>query len=324
MMLIRQLATAALVSALATIFAATAAAQSYPQKPVKIIVAYQAGQGTDVATRYIAERLNKSLNQSFYIDNKPGAGGNIGTEAAARSAPDGYTLTMGTNATHGTNQFLYDTVPFDAEKDFEPIILIGSFPMAIAANPSYPANSIAELVALAKSSPKSSDIAMPSTTARIVFELLKAQSHTPLFGIPYKGSATAMTEVMGGQLPVIIDTVTAARPHIAAGKLKALAVTSLKGTELLPGVKPVAEQGLPGFEVIAWNALYAPKGTPKEVIQVLNAEINKILAQPEARQKLKDLGYDVGGGSPEQLAEFGRSERRKWGPLISAAGIKAE
>jgi tripartite-type tricarboxylate transporter receptor subunit TctC len=313
---------AALAAALA--FATLASAQGYPSKPVRIIVAYQAGQGTDVATRYIAERLNKALNQNFYIENKPGAGGNIGTEAAARATPDGYTLTMGTNATHGTNQFLYDAVPFDAEKDFEPIILIGSFPMVLAANPSFPGNSIADVIATAKSTPKSADIAMPSTTARIVFELLKAQSQAPLFGIPYKGSATAMTETMGGQVPLIVDTVTAVRPHVAAGKLKAIAVTSLKGTDLLPGVKPVAEQGLPGFQVIAWNALYAPKGTPKETIQILNTEINKILAQPESRQKLKDLGFDVGGGTPEQLAEFGRSERRKWGPLIAGAGIKAE
>jgi len=305
-------------------FAALAAAQGYPNKPVKIIVAYQAGQGTDVATRYIAEQLNKGLGQAFFIDNKPGAGGNIGTEAAARSAPDGYTLTMGTNATHGTNQFLYDSVPFDAEKDFEPVILIGSFPMVIAANPSFPGNSVADVIAAAKSAPKSADIAMPSTTARIVFELLKAQSKAPLFGVPYKGSATAMTDTIGGQVPLIIDTVTAVRPHVAAGKLKAIAVTSLRGTDLLPGVKPVAEQGLAGFQVIAWNALYAPKGTPKEIIQILNAEVNKILAQPESRAKLKDLGFDVGGGTPEQLAEFGRSERRNWGPLIAGAGIKAE
>jgi len=320
MKLLRQIATIAAGLAFATL----ATAQGYPNKPVRIIVAYQAGQGTDVATRYIAERLNKALGQNFFIENKPGAGGNTGTDAAARSTPDGYTLTMGTNATHGTNQFLYDTVPFDAEKDFEPVILIGSFPMVIAANPSFPGNSIADLISTAKSAPKSADIAMPSTTARIVFELLKAQSQAPVFGIPYKGSATAMTETMGGQVPLIIDTVTAVRPHVAAGKLKAIAVTSLKGTDLLPGVKPVAEQGLPGFQVIAWNALYAPKGTPKETIQILNTEINKILAQPESRQKLKDLGYDVGGGTPEQLAEFGRSERRKWGALIAAAGIKAE
>jgi tripartite-type tricarboxylate transporter receptor subunit TctC len=291
---------------------------------VRIVVAYQAGQGTDVASRYIAERLTKSLGQSFFIENRPGAGGNIGTEAAARAAADGYTLTMGTNATHGTNQFLYDTVPFDAEKDFEPIALIGTFPMAIVANPSFSGNSVADIIAAAKASAKGTDIAMPSTTARIVFELFKAQSQAPVVGIPYKGSGTALSETIGGQVPLAIDTVTAVRPQVAAGKLKAIAVTSQKPTELLPGVKTVAEQGLPGFEVIAWNALYAPKGTPKDVVAVLNAEINKILAQPESRQKLKDLGFDIGGGTPEQLAEFGRAERRKWGPLISAAGIKAE
>lgn len=316
------LRVAALVAAVA--FAGLSHSQGYPTKPVRIVVAYQAGQGTDVATRYIADRLSKATGQNFYIENKPGAGGNLGTEAAAHSAADGYTLTMGTNATHGTNQFLYESLPFDPQRDFEPIILIGSFPMAIAAHPSFPGNSVADIVASAKESTKGVDIAMPSTTARIVFELLKAQSKATIVGIPYKGSATALTETIGGQIPVVIDTVTAVRPHLAAGKLKPIAVTSQKATTLLPDVKPVAEQGLPGFEVIAWNALYAPKGTPKDVVSRLNAEINKILADPEARQKMKDLGFDVAGGTPEQLAQFAESERRKWGPLIKNAGIKAE
>ena len=314
-------------AAVAVVLLATASlalAQAYPSKPVRIVVAYQAGQGTDVATRYLAEQLTKSLGQSFYVENKPGAGGNVGTEAAARATPDGYTLTMGTNATHGTNQFLYPSMPFDAEKDFEPVILIGSFPMVVSVNASSPLHSVADLVAAAKAKPNSADIAMPSTTARIVFELLKAQSQAPLFGVPYKGSATAIADVLGGQLPVLIDTVTATKPFVTSGKVRAIAVTSAKPTELLPGVKPVAEQGLPGFEVIAWNALYAPKGTPREVIATLNGELNKILAQPETRQKMLGLGFDVVGGTPEQLAEFGRSERRKWGPLIQSAGMKAE
>jgi len=165
---------------------------------------------------------------------------------------------------------------------------------------------------------------MPSTTARLVFEFLKERSGAPLFGVPYKGSGTAMSEVMGGQIPLVIDTVTASRPQIDGGKIKPIAITSLKSSDLLPGVKSVAEQGMPGFEVIAWNALYAPKGTPPAIIRTLNAEMQKILAQPETRQKLLSLGYDPGGGTPEELAAFGRSERTKWGPLISAAGIKAE
>ena len=247
-------------------FATFAHAQGYPTKPVRIIVAYQAGQGTDVATRYIAERLNKALGQSFFIDNKPGAGGNIGTEAAARAAPDGYTLTMGTNATHGTNQFLYDDAAVRRREG-----LRAGHPDRVLPDGDRRQSGVPRQLGRrhhrdGEGDAQAADIAMPSTTARIVFELLKAQSQAPVFGMPYKGSATAMTEMIGGQVPLIIDTVTAVRPHVAAGKLKAIAVTSLKATELLPGVKPVAEQGLPGFEVIAWNALYAPKGTPKEVI----------------------------------------------------------
>lgn len=300
------------------------AAQPYPNKPVRIIVPYQAGQGTDVATRHFAEQLSKALGQSFFVDNRPGAGGNIGTDVAAKAAPDGYTLTMGTNATHSMNQFMYPSMTFDAEKDFEPIVLTGMLPMVISANPSFPVNSLPELIAAAKAKPDSVNIALPSTTARIVYELLKERTKAPLFGVPYKGSATAMAETLGGQVPVIIDTVTATRPLAAAGKLKPLAITTLKTSELLPGVKSVAEQGVPEFEVTAWNALYAPRGTPPAIIKLLNAEMIKILNQPETRQKLLQLGFEPAGGTNEALAEFGRSERKKWGQLINAAGIKGE
>lgn len=297
---------------------------SYPTKPVRIIVPYQAGQGTDVATRHFAEQLTKSLGQSFFVENRPGAGANIGTEAAAKSPPDGYTLIMGTVATHTMNQFMYASLGFDPEKDFEPIILTGMLPMVISANPGYPVNSIPELIAAAKAKPDSINIAMPSTTARIVFELLKQRSGAPLFGIAYKGSATSMTEVMGGQVPLTIDTVTATRTLVQSGKLKALAITTLKSSELLPGVKSVAEQGLLGFEVTAWNALYAPKGTPKAIVDQLNAEMAKIIAAPETRARLLALGFEPASGSPQQLAEFGRAEREKWGVLIKAAGIRAD
>jgi len=301
-----------------------AQAQPYPSKPVRIIVPYQAGQGTDVATRHFAEQLTKALGQSFYVENRPGAGANIGTEAAAKSPPDGYTLIMGTVATHTMNQFMYAALGFDPEKDFEPIILTGMLPMVISANPAFPPNTVAELIAAAKAKPDSINIAMPSTTARIVYELFKQRSGAPLFGVAYKGSATSMTEVMGGQVPLTIDTVTATRTLVQSGKLKALAITTLKSSELLPGVKSVAEQGLPGFEVTAWNALYAPKGTPKAIIDQLNAEMAKIIATPETRTRLIALGYEPASGSPQQLADFGRSEREKWGALIKAAGIKVD
>ena len=306
------------------LWAAVAAAQTYPAKPVKIIVPYQAGQGTDVAARYFAEQLSKALGQTFYVDNKPGAGGNIGTEAAAHSPADGYTLLMGTNATQTMNEFLYPSVGYDPDKDFAPIMLVGRLPMVIAANPSFAASSVAELIAAAKARPDKIDIAMPSTTARLVFELLKARTGAPLFGVPYKGSATAMTEVTGGQVQTIIDTSTALRGHVTSGKLKALGITTLKPSALLPDVKPVAEQGVPGFEIAGWNAFYAPHGTPQPIIDLLSAELTKIFAQPETRQRLLQLGLEPAGGTPADLARLETQERSKWGPLIKAAGLKGD
>jgi tripartite-type tricarboxylate transporter receptor subunit TctC len=303
---------------------AAAQAQTWPTKPIKIVVPYQAGQGTDVGARLFAEQLTKALGQQVYVDNKPGAGGNIGTADAARSPNDGYTLLMGTVATQTMNEFLYPSVGYEPQKDFEPIALVGMLPMVISANPSFAANSVAELVAAAKAKPDKIDIALPSTTARLVFELLKDRSGAPLFGVPYKGSATAMQEVTGGQLPVIIDTATATRGQVAGGKLKPLGITTLKSSELMPGVKSVAEQGFPGFEVTAWNALYAPKGTPKAVVERINAEVAKILAQPETRERLLKIGFEPAGGTADDLAAFEKRERDKWGPLIKAAGLKGD
>ena len=304
--------------------AAAAVAQPYPTKPIRIVVAYPAGQGTDIATRYLADQVAKELGQPIIIDNRPGAGSNLGTELTARAAPDGYTLTMGTNATHVLNQYLYGKLPFDAASDFEPVVMAGSFPMVIAVPSSSKLTSAKDLVDTVKHEPRSADIALPSTSARLVMELLKERSATPLFGVPYKGSGAAITDMLGGQLPVIVDTPTSLRPHIAGGKVRPIAVTSAQSSPLVPGVKPVAEQGFSGFNVIAWNALYAPKGTPADIITSLNAAFNKVLQRPETRQRLLDLGFEAGGGTPEQLREFGQAERRKWQDVISSAGLKAE
>jgi tripartite-type tricarboxylate transporter receptor subunit TctC len=301
-----------------------AQAQTYPTRPVKIIVPYQAGQGTDVAARYFAEHLSKALGENFYIDNKPGAGGNIGAEAAAHAPPDGYTLLMGTNATQTMNEFLYPSLGFQPDKDFAPILLVGLLPMVISANPALSANSVTELIAAAKARPDKIDMALPSTTARLVFELLKEQSGAPLFGVPYKGSATAITEVTGGQVQTLIDTVTATRGHVSSGKLKALGITTLKPSDLMPGVQPVAEQGVPGFEMTAWNAFYAPRATPEPIVALLAKELTKILSQPETRQRLLQLGLEPGGGTPASLGELETKERAKWAPLIKAAGLKGE
>ena len=316
---------ATLVMALtATIGTAATGQTAYPAKPIKIVVAYPAGQGTDIAARYLSEQVAKELGQPIVIDNKAGAGGNIGTAAVAQSPGDGYTLTMGTNATHALNAFLYASVGFDPEKDFEPVALIGTFPMVVAVRADSPLKSAAELVATSRREPRAADIAMPSTTARLVVELLREHTKAPLFGVPYKGSGNAITDLLGGQLPVVVDTPTALRPHLASGRLRALGVTSSQRSGLVPGVPTVVEQGIAGFEVIAWNALYAPKGTPPNVIATLNAAFNKVLARPETRNRLLELGFDPAGGSSMALRDFAAAERAKWGPLIKTAGIKLD
>jgi tripartite-type tricarboxylate transporter receptor subunit TctC len=266
--------------------------------------------------------LSRTLGQRFYVENKPGAGGNIGTEQAAHADADGYTLLMGTNATQTMNEFMYASLGFEPAKDFSPIILVGKLPMVLAASPSFAGNSVADLVAAAKATPDKVDIALPSTTARLVFELLKERTGASLFSVPYKGSATAMTDVLGGQVPLIIDTVTALRSHVADGKLKALGITALKSTVLMPGVKSIADQAVPGFEVTAWNAFYAPRDTPGVIIDLLNGELAKALAQPETQKRLLELGFDPAGGTPADLARFETQERLKWGPVIKATGLQ--
>lgn len=320
-------------SVLAVAFAASAAlaitpakvlAQAYPTKPVKVIVPFPPGQGTDVATRFLAERLTKALGHNFLVENRPGAGASLGTEALAKSNPDGYTLGIGTAGTHTMNPSLYPSIGYDPEKDFEPIILTGMLPLMVAAYPGFPANSIQELIALARAKPDTLNVALPAPPQRVAFEMLRQQGGAPLFGVPYKGSATALPEVMSGQVPLIVDSITALRPHVNSGRLKALGVTSLKSTELMPGVKSVAEQGLPGFELTAWNAFFAPKGTPVAIVNQLNAEVRKILADPDTRQRLMALGFEVAGSTPQELAERVRTEREKWSRIIRSANIKAD
>jgi tripartite-type tricarboxylate transporter receptor subunit TctC len=300
------------------------ATSTYPSKPVRIIVPYQAGQGTDVATRYIAELLGKSLGQAVVVENKAGAGGNIGAAEAARAPADGYTLVMGTNGTHVLNQFLYASMPYDSDKDFEPVALVSTFPMVVLANVNVPYNSFAELLAEARARPDTVNVALPSTTARLVLELLQQQSGTQLRAVPYKGSGTSMTDLIGGQVLVGIDTASAARPFVSNGRLKALAVTSRGDSALLPGARSIAAAGLQDFEVLAWNGLYAPRGTPAAVVQRLNAELARILAQPEVQRRLLELGHEAAGGSPEQLGTFAAAERKKWGALVKSVGLKIE
>lgn len=312
------------IAVLGAVATGVALAQAYPAKPVRIIVPFPAGQGTDVATRHLAEQLTKALGQNFFIENRPGASARLGIELLARAAPDGYTLGIGTAGTHTINPNVYPSLGYDPEKDFEPISLTGMLPLMIAAHPSFAANSIQELIAASKAKPDTFNVALPALPQRIAFEMLRLQGGAPLFGIPYKGSASALPEVMSGQVPLIIDSITALKPHVDSGRLKAIAVTSLKSTAVMPGVRSVAEQGVAGFELTAWNAFFAPKGTPPAIVALLNGELRKILAQPETRQRLGALGFEIVGSTPQQLADVVHVEREKWGRIIRAANIQAE
>ena len=301
-----------------------ARAETYPSKPVRVIVPFPPGQGTDVATRHVTDRLSKVLGQAFYVDNRPGASARLGIELLARAAPDGYTIGVGTAGTQTINPNVYPNLGYDPEKDFEPITLTGMLPLMFAAHPSFGPSSIVELIAAAKAKPDSLNVAVPALPQRIALELLRQLGGAPLFAVPYRGTSSALPEVMSGQVPLIVDSITALRSHVESGRLKALGVTSLKSTTAMPGVKSVAEQGVAGYELTAWNAFFAPKGTPAAIVSLLNAEVRKILLEPEIRQRMGSLGFEIVGNTPQQLAEIVHSEREKWGRIIKANNIQAE
>ena len=306
-------------------FCCAAAAQPYPARPIRVVVPFAAGQGADVAARTVAQKLGEQLKTPLVIDNRPGAGGNIGSEVVAKAPPDGYTLLVGSNGTHAANAALYASLPFDPEKDFVPIAYIGSVAMVLVATPTFPAATAAQVVQMAKAKPGSLNVAIPSSTARVVYELFKQISGAELFPVNYKASGQAMTDLMGGQVQLSIDTLIASAPHINAGKLKALGVSSLTRPAALASVPTFAESGMPKFDLVAWNVWFAPRGTAAEVVTRLNAEIAQVLADSSIQQRLRQLGYEPGAGEdPKRVAEFVHAEAEKWGALIRRAGIKAD
>lgn len=294
----------------------------YPNRPVKIIVAYPAGQSTDIATRYFANKLSQATGQSFVVENKPGASGNIGTALAARATPDGYTLIMGANGTHAMNPALFDNPGFDAEKDFDAIVLTALIPFAISTGPNSNINSLPELIALAKKQPGKIDTAIPSVTGQLVFEMLK-QRDVPLFAVKFKGSADSMTALLGGHVQVLIDTVAATRTQL--GRIKPLAVTTAAPMASMPGVKTANEQGLPNFTIAAWNALMAPRGVPAEIQLKLATEMRKILELPETQKALTDLGFERAPvRTTAELNAWLREERGNYLKVVKAANMKPE
>ena len=315
-----------LLAGLATVLPATAqvAPADYPNRQIRLVVTGTPGQGTDVLSRLIAQRLSDRLGQSVFVDNRPGAGGNIGADTAAKAPADGYTLLMATNATHAANPAMYSSIPFDPLKDFTPVAMVGLLPMMLSATPAVSADSVRELVDSARANPSSINIAVPSTSARVMLQLFNQLAEVELFPVPYKGSGPAYTDMFGGRVDLIFDTVSATLPHVNAGKLKPLAVTTGSRFEAVPDVPTLAESGLSGFDLAPWNALVAPRGTPNDIVQFLNAHVVAVLSEPELRKQLGALGIQPQTGTPEQLDDFIHSEAKKWGDLVRQAKITVD
>ncbi len=308
----------------ATLPLAVPAQETWPAKPIRIVVPFAPGGTSDILARVLGERLAAALKQPVVVDNKAGAGGIIGADAVAKSPADGYTFLLGTIATHAINPVLMAKMPYDATRDFAPVILLGSISNVLLVGADQPYQSVRDLIAAAKAKP--GDIAFAAagqgSSQHMSGETFKVLTGVSMTFISYKGSAPAIQDLIGGQVPVSFETVTVALPHVKAGKARALAVTSAKRTRVLPDTPTMQEAGVPGFDVASWQALYAPAGTPPAIVARMNAEIEKILALPDVAARMDGLGLEHSANTPAQFAEFGRAELAKWARIARDGNIK--
>ena len=317
---------------LAALLAATAACaawaqpQPYPAKPLRMIVPFPPAGSTDLSARAVADKLGQRLGQPVVIENKPGAGGNIGSDLAAKAPADGYTLLVGTVGTHAINASLYSKLPYDNVRDFAPVILLSKVPNVLVVNPDLPARTVQELINLAKAKPNQLTFASSGngTSIHLSGELFKSMAGVQMQHIPYKGSGPMLIDVMSGQVNLTFDNLSAAIQHIRAGKLRALAVTTAVRAPSLPDIPTIAEAGVPGYDSSSWNAIFVPAGTPRPIVERLNRELDAILKSPETREFFAGQGAESGGGSPEALADFVRSETAKWSKAVKDSGAKVD
>jgi tripartite-type tricarboxylate transporter receptor subunit TctC len=303
-----------------------AAAQDYPTKPIKIIVPFPPAGGTDVLSRSIAQSITNETKWIFVIDNRPGAGGNIGLDAVAKSAPDGYTIAMGQTANLAVNPALYSAMPFDPLKDFAPIVLVSSQPLIVVVSATSPHKTLADLVDAAKKAPGRINMASASngTIGHIAGEIFQRRAGIKMTHVPYKGAGPAVTDLIGGSVDCFFGNSQSVGGLLAAGRLRPLAVTSPKRMATLPNVPTVAESGYPGFEAATWSGLVAPAATPRAIVDRLNAAANSALKHKDLLDKLKEDGSVPLGGTPQQFADFIRSETVKWAAAVRDAGIKLD
>lgn len=304
---------------------AQSAAQAYPNKPIRIVVTFTSGGAPDIIARLLGERFTAAWGQPVIIDNKPGSGGNIGADFVAKAAPDGYTMVVGTVGTHSINGALYTKMPYDMVKDFSPITLLATTPNMLVVHNDVPARTVKELIDLGKREGKMSFASSGSgTSIHVSGELFKSMTGIDMTHIPYKGRASALPDLLGGRVTMMFDNMPSSLPLVREGKLRALGVTSLNRSAAAPEIPTIAESGLPGFEAVSWFAMFAPPGTPKPVVDKIQAEISRILKLPEVAKRLTDIGLEPVGSTPEDLAAYQRSEIVKWAKVVKDSGARAE
>jgi tripartite-type tricarboxylate transporter receptor subunit TctC len=300
-------------------------AQNYPSRSINIVVPFPAGGSADTLARLIGQMLSERLGQAVVVENKPGAGGNLGTDIVAKAAPDGYTLLL-TPSSIAIAPALYTKLPFDPVKDFAPVTLLGSIPMVVVVYPEFPPKTLLELIALAKAKPGEISYASAGngSTNHLAVELFKIKTGIDMLHVPYRGNPLAVVDVIAGRVPVFFDFVLTGLPHVREGKVRALAVTGAHRSQVLPDVPTVAEAGVPGFEASTWFGIYAPGGTKPEIVEKLNAEILAVLALSKIRERLTGLGVDILAEGPQGLAALTKSDLEKWGPIVQKAGVKLD
>jgi tripartite-type tricarboxylate transporter receptor subunit TctC len=326
MKVLMRIARALACAPLLCVVLASAHAQPWPSKPIRYIVPFAPGGTTDILGRMVAAGLSSSLGQPVVVENKPGQAGSIGAAELARSAPDGYTIGGGTISSHAINATLYSKLPYDPLKDFAPITMLATLPNMLIVHPSVNVASVRELIALLKANPNkySFGSAGNGTSQHISGELFKIMTGTQMQHIPYKGSGPMIPDLIAGTIQLSFENITTAYPQVRGGKLRALAVTSAKRSFVAPEVPTMAEAGLGGYDISSWQAMYAPAGTPREIVARLHAETVKALRAPENQKKLSELGLDAGGMSPEQLTAFMRSEIPRLGKVVRESGAKVD
>jgi len=315
-----------IVSVAALLFSGVLLAQPYPSKPVRLVVPFAPGGTTDVLARLLGQKLSEGLGQPFLVDNRPGAGGNIGTELAAKAPADGYTLVMSFDGTMAINPSVYRKLPFDAQKDLAPVASMAQVPLLIVVHPGVAAANVAEFVALAKANPKRVNYSSAGhgSTGHLTGELFAARAGIEMVHVSYKGGGQAVQDLLGGQIQMLVTALPTVEGHLKGGKLRALAFTSARRVAGAPDVPTLAESGYAGFDVLSWYGVLAPAGTPAEVVRKLNGEINAIVQAPDVRARLVALGAEPTGGTPEQFAATIRADTARWAKVVADAAIRID